>query len=267
MNIDSSYTNVQSLNDVKPIHLDRVGGAIDIDKVSDDISSLSLADRFDIQKRSISQSIQNINGGIATSHIAQDGLSRQKDILENIKEQISKVITEKTSQDNLSMVKEQITDDIKQYDQIVQDTTYNNKTLLQKQGDTTDDLSIVGDTSIIMMEKVDTTFVSDELKSFLTDFTTSSDLLVGMMEVVDKGIEKLASFSNDFESAAKVMESKVKNAVKMEINTASEKSTILNTDYSKEVTDFSKSNILSQIGKVVVSQANAVQGRNIALLS
>ena len=267
MNIDSSYTNVQSLNDIRPSALDKVGGTIDISKTSDDISSLSIADQYGFENKSLSQSIQNLNGGIAVSHIAQDGLSSQKDILEEIKDQAEKAMTEEASAEDREVIKKGISKDIEKYNRIAQNTTYNNETVLQTSGDSTDDISVVGDTSIIVMEKVDTTTISDELKSSLTDFASNPVSMKNMLETADKGIKQLATFKNDFETAADSMESAAKEAVSKETNDVSAQSTILNADYSKEITDFSKSNILSQIGKVVASQANAVQSRNIALLS
>ncbi len=267
MNINSSYTSLPNINDVQSTSLEKIGSALAINSASDDASGLAIADALGLQKTSLTQTIDNMNSGIAMGNIAQSGISSQKEILENIKTETLKAMNATTSQDGVDAIAEQISKYIDQYEQISNSTTYNGETLLKTAGDASDDLSIVGDESIIDMEKADTTSISDKLRTALSSFSNSRDDMANMLDVVDTGSTQLASYAADFAGAANAMESSARYSISTEKEIALAQSTILDIDYSKEVSDFSKSNIMAQVGMMVQSQANAIQNKNIDLLS
>lgn len=134
-------------------------------------------------------------------------------------------------------------------------------------GDVTDDMSVVGEDSIIDMQKADTLSISDTLKSFMSDFVTNPDSRDSFMEAVNNGIDQLSSFASDFGSAANQLESAGRNTLTMETNTAAAQSTILDADYAKLSSDFNKTNLMTQIAMIVQTQSNAVQNRTVDLLS
>jgi flagellin len=130
-----------------------------------------------------------------------------------------------------------------------------------------DDISIVENESTIAMEKSDTLSISDTLKSLMTDFTTNPNSMTSMLNTIDQGITQLGSFQSDFGSSSNAMASSARYSISTEKEIASAQSTIMDIDYSKEVSSFSKTNLLSQIGLIMQSQANAIQGKNISLLT
>ena len=267
MEINSSYTNLPGISDVQTSSLGRLASSSAINSASDDPSGLLIADSLGLQKTSLTQTIENMNSGIAMSSIAQSGISSQQDILENIRTETLKAMNGTTSQEGINQIQEQISKYIYQYEQIANGTTYNGETLLTTSGDTSDDLSIVGDESIINMEKADTTSISTQLRDALSTFSNSREDMSNMLDIVDQGSTQLASYASNFASASNGMESTAKYSISTEKEISLAQSTILDIDYSKEVSDFSKSNIMSQIGMVVQSQSNAVQSRSINLLS
>ncbi|MEA2018935.1 MAG: flagellin [Campylobacterota bacterium] len=267
MNINSSYTSLQNINDVQSSSLEKIGTALAINKASDDASGLAIADALGSQKSSVSQSLENMNSGIAMSNIAQSGISSQKELLENIKTETLKAMNGTTSPEGREAIQQQISKYVDQYESIASSTTYNGTSLLKASGDSSDDISITDVDSTIEMEKADTTSISDTLKSFLGDFTTNPTSMQNMLNAVDQGMTKLATYASDFGSASNAMESSARNSISTEVELAKAQSTILDIDYSKEISDFSKTNIMSQMGYVMQTQANANQQRNIDLLS
>ncbi len=264
MNINSSYTGLNPVSDLQSTSLERIGSSQAINSASDDASGLAIADALGLQKSSLTQTIENMSSGIAMGSIAQSGLASQKEILENIKTETLKAMNGTTSQEGKDAIEQQISKYIEQYEQVANSTTYNGETLLKTHGDISDELSIVGDETIIDMEKSDTTSISDKLKAFMSDFANNG---ASILETVDAGLNQLSEYQSDFGSAVNAMESNARNAISTEKEMASAMSTILEIDYSKEITDFSKSNIMAQIGMIATTQANAVQSRNISLLS
>jgi len=267
MNINSSYVNAYDISGIQQNSLEKIGSALAINKASDDPAGLAIGSALGVEKSSLSQAVENMNSGIAMSNIAQGGLSEQKNILENIKTETLKAMNGTMNESDRDIIANQINKYIEQYDNIANSTTYNGNSLLKTDGTSSDDISIVDKESTIDMEKSDTLSVSDSLKAFMSDFSTNPSSRSTLLTVLDEGINQLGSFQSDFGSAANAMESSARNSISTETQIASAQSTIMDIDYSKEVSDFSKTNLLSQIGLVMQSQANAIQGRNISLLT
>jgi len=268
MEVNPYSSNIQSLSGVQSGLLEKISSAQNINKASDDPSGLLIADQLGVQKSSLAQSVQNYNSGIAMSSIAQSGISSQKDILENIRTETLKAMNGTTSDDGKEAIANQISKYIDQYEQIANSTGYNGQELLKTSGDSTsDDISIVGDKNIIDLQKADTTSISDTIKSFMSSFSTNKNSMDGLLDAVDNGIDKLNTFASDFGSASNALESSARDAISAETNMAKAQSTVADIDYTKEVSDFSKTNLMSQIALIVQSQANAVQSRSVPLLS
>jgi flagellin len=176
-------------------------------------------------------------------------------------------MSDTTSQEGREAIAEQINKYIDQYEQISESTTYNGQQLLKINGDTSDDLSISGENSIVEIEKADTTSISDKLKTFMEDFVDNPSSMDSLLSAVDEGIDKLGSFASDFGSASNALESMARNHLETQTNISRAQSEIMDADISKMVTEFSKTNLQSQIGYLVQSQANAVQNRTVSLLS
>ena len=267
MNIDSSYINAYNVNSVSSSSVEKLSSGQAINKASDDASGLAISEQLGVQKSSLSQSIENTTSGIALSNIAQAGISNQQDILERINTLTLQANTATTGAEGREMIAQEITGLIEGYEQIANSTTYNGEKLLTVAGDATDDMSIVGEDAIVEISKTDTTSISDSLKSFLNNFATDPNERNGMLDAIDQGMTQLATYNSEYGSSANALESMTRNYMAQETNTARAQSTVLDIDYSKEVSNFSKSNLLTQIGYMMQTQANAHQQRNIALLS
>lgn len=267
MNINSSYVNAYDISGIQQNSLEKIGSALAINKASDDASGLAIGTKLGVEKNSLSQGIENMNSGIAMSNIAQGGLSKQEELLESIKTETLKANNGTMSESDREIIGQQINKYIEQFDNIANSTTYNGTSLLKTSGDSSDDISITDENSIMSMEKSDTLSISDTLKSLMTDFSTNADSRNTLLSTLDQSITQVNSYQSDFGSASNAMESSARNSISTEKEIASAQSTIMDIDYSKEVSSFSKTNLLSQIGLIMQSQANAVQGRNIALLS
>ena len=267
MNINSSYVNAYDISGLQQGSLEKIGSALAINKASDDPSGLAIGSSLGVEKNSISQALENMNSGIALTNIAQGGLASQQEILQNIKTETLKAMNGTMSESDRDMIAQQINKDIEQFENIANSTTYNGNPLLKTDGTSNDDLSIVDVESTIDIEKSDTLSISDTLKSLMSDFSTNADTRTSLLTTLDQSITDLSKFQSNFGSASNALESSARSSINTETQLASAQSTVMDIDYSKEVSDFNKGNLLSQIGLIMQSQANAIQGRNISLLS
>ena len=266
MTINNS-NNINNLNINQNNLLERISTGLAINSASDNASGLAISDQLDFDSGALSQSVENANSGVAMSNIAQSGIASQKELLENIKTETLKAMNGTTSQEGREAIATQINKYIDQYEQIADSTNYNGQQLLKTTGDSSDDLSIVGDDSIISMQKADTTSVSDQLRTLMDDFTTNPDSMSSMLSTVDDASSELASYASEYGSSANALESMARNYMSAQTNIESAKSTILDFDFASGIADFNKTNIQTQVGYLAQSQANAVQSRVVSLLS
>lgn len=267
INTNSPYVNAYDLNSVSSSQIERLASSKAINKASEDASGLAIAQQLFAEGNALSQTIANSNTGIAMSQIAQNGLSSQQNILSEIQTLSRQAMTSTTSQEGKEAIAQQISNYLDEFDRISEMTTFNGESLLKTAGDTSDDLSIVSEKEIVEISKADTTSISDSLRFFLNDFSTDTNAMENMMSTAKQGSEQLASFASDFGSASNALETATNNAMEAEVATASARSTVLNTDYAKESSDFNKTNLLTQIGYIMQVQPNAQQQKTISLLS
>lgn len=264
-----SNNNYTALNNTQNNNtLEKIATGLAINKASDDASGLAIADKLGVQKSSAAQSVENVNNGIALSNIAQKGISGQKEILEHIKIETLKALNGTTSQEGKEAIAKEINKSIEQFESIANTTNYNGQSLLKTSGDPVeDDISISGDGAVVSLQKADTTSVSDELKTFMTDFTTNPDSMKDLLSAVDEGINTLSSQEADFGTTSNSLESLARNYMTTQTNLASAQSEILGLDFSQGIANFNKTNIQTQAGYFAQSQANAVQSRVVSLLT
>lgn len=237
-----------------------------ITQASDDASSLSIANKLQVQASGLTQSIDNVNSGFATLQIADGALNEQSNILDQLKENLLQASTDTTSQEG----REALLDDIKKllqnFDNIANSTNYNEQTLLQNSaedraasqtlefqaGDNGEDIiessAIQSNTQGIGLEALlnqdPATFTSEEARNFL--------------ETVDNAITTVNNFRADVGSTQNQLESSGRNLLTQANELTGASSIIQDIDYSQEVANFSKQNILAQIGAYGAAQSNNI---------
>jgi flagellin len=262
--IDQSlpYINSYGTGNISSTPVDQISNSNSIEKTSNDNSTISAVDGLEIYDRAVSQSIEKLAGGIALANIAQDGIDIQKNILENIKEIF--VVDQVTQEESSN--KEKIEKLIQEYQSVVETTKFNNESLLKVDDESLDDLSIVTDEEIVSIYKADTTSVVDTIKSLLNNATSNPDARVTILDEIDKGIDQLNNFSNNFQEVSDQLETTIKKQLEQANEALKENKTVSDIDYAQEVTDFNKTNIMAVVGYFMQAQANAHTQRTVEIL-
>ena len=260
----SPYINAYSVNGINSI--DKLSSGSAINKASNDPSGLTIADGLQIHERALSQSISNATTGIALANIAQSALNYQKEMLSEIKGLTVQASNGTLNNNDRQIIANQIDKMLQGFESISDSTSYNGEILLKTDGTPSDDLSIVGEDEIVSISKVDTESISASLRTFLGDFANNPASRENMLTALDQNIDDLASFASDFGSASNALESSIRNQLTQVTNTTNAKSTIADIDYGQEVSNFNKTNLLTQLGYLMQTQANAHTQRTIEIL-
>ncbi|OUR71709.1 hypothetical protein A9Q76_04760 [Arcobacter sp. 31_11_sub10_T18] len=266
MEINNINSNINNVNQSQNSSLERISTGLKINQAADDAASLSISDSLRLQRSDLSQSLQNLNQGIALTRIASDGLDNQQEILGDIRQKLLQANTDTTSVDGKEAIKQEVLKLTEQFQNIAQTTTFADQKLITPEAtSTTLDISTADET--FSLDIPNTGQIANELTTLIgaTDFGTGD--IAAIIDRIDVASNQVSSAQSDFGSTENQLASSARNSITAEVNIAKANSSLTDIDFGKELTDFSKANILTQIGYLVSTQANAVQEQNVKLLA
>ncbi len=255
----SPYVNLnQSLN--------RIATGLEITKASDDASSLAISANLTAESNAVSQSIDNANSAIALTQIGDQAISEQSNILDTVKEKLLQASTDTTSQDGRDALLTEIKDLLKNFDNIASSTNYNGETLLQNAADdqsATDGQQFqLGSSSedIIEAGSVQSNTLGVGLSDLLNQDASTFDASTARsyLDQVDNAINTVNDFRADFGSTQNQLQSSSTNLLTQYTQTRESSSILTDIDYAKEVSNFSKQNVLAQVGAYAAAQSNNI---------
>ena len=232
-----------------------------------DAAGLAIADKLLAQIAGSSQAIQNSNETIGLMQVADGGVQSINDNLDRVR-----VLTLQASNDTLSdgdraNIQKEIDGLLESSDDIAKNTSYNGINLLDGTGGS------AGDGTFIAQDRAD---AGDTSSVNIGDVTITS--LIGSVDVttqagrdaalgdIDTAQTQLSSESADLGATQNALISNIKNTSLTQVNIASAESQIRDVDFAQESANFSKSNILSQIGSFAQAQANSSMSNLAGLL-
>jgi flagellin len=273
MQVNTNYAIDQNVYLNLNQSLNRIATGVELNQSSDNASGISIANSLLSQSNGYSQAIENTNSAIASSQIASGATNEQSNILDNIKGKLLQASTDTTSQEGRASILKDIQSQLDQFNQIASGTNYNGQTLLQKSKDDTSatdtqqyQSGLTGD-NIIESSSVQSNTqglgLTDLLNQDSATFTATDAR--GFLENVDKAINGLNDIRTDIGATQNQLESSNRNLLTQETSTLNAAS-LFDTDYAKESSNFSKQNILAQIGAYGQSQANNINQQTVLRL-
>ncbi|WP_424687140.1 flagellin [Halarcobacter ebronensis] len=255
----SPYLNLnQSLN--------KISSGKEINSAADDASSLSISDKLRTEASGLTQSIDNVNSGLASLQIADKSISEQSNILDTVKEKLLQASTDTTSQQGRDQILTEIKDLLQNFDDIASSTNYNEQTLLQNASEdkaaSQSQQFQVGTSSedIIETDSIQSNTVGVGLENLVNQDPSSFDASTARAYLgdVDEALTKLNDYRGDLGSVQNQLQSSGRNLFTQVTSTREAGSTIADLDYSKEISDFNKQNILAQIGAYGAAQSSNI---------
>jgi flagellin len=273
MEISSNSTINQNLYLNNNQTLNRIATGIELNQASDDYSSLAITNNLLSQSSGYSQAIENTNSAIASTQIASSATNEQSSILDSIKEKLLQASTDTTSQDGREALLKDIKSQLDQFNQIAGSTNYNGQTLLQNSASDTSASQVQQYQSGINSENlIETSSIQSNTQGLGLTVLSSQDASSfsssdarGFLQSVDNAINGLNDIRSEFGSVQNQLQSSSRNLISQEVGTLSAAS-ISDTDYAKESANFSKQNIMGQIGAFSLAQGNNVNQQMVTRL-
>ena len=273
MQINSNSTINQNVYLNANQSLARIATGIELNQSSDNASSLAISTNLLSQANGYSKAIENTNSAIAATQIASGATTEQSKILDNVREKLLQASTDTTSKEGRESILKEIKSQLDQFDKIASSTNYNGQTLLQKSStDNSASDEQQYQSGLVGEDIIETSSVQSNTKGLgLTALanqdsaTFSSSDARSFLESVDKAINGLNDVKSEFGTVQNQLESSSRNLLTQQTSTLNAAS-LFDTDYAKESSNFSKQNILAQIGAYGQVQSNNVNQQNVLRL-
>lgn len=254
--------------------LNRIATGLLINQASDNAASLAISENLKVQASGLSQSLENVNSALALTQIGDKAFDEQSNILDSVKSDLLKASTATTSQEGREALLSNIQKGLEQLNNIASTTNYNGTTLLQADAtDTSASQSLEFQAGEGSTDTIETTAVQANTTGLGLDGLLNQDPATfdaatarSFLDTVDDALTQLNSYRADFGSTANQLQSANSNLATQYTNTVAANSVLIDLNYANEVSNFSKQNILAQVGALGLAQSNNITQQTVLRL-
>lgn len=260
-------TNVQSLmaqrnlgiaNMKQQSSLEKISSGTRIAKAADDSAGLAISSKMTADIRSLRQDNRNANDGISMIQVAEGGMNEIGNILTRFRELSIQGASDTIGDKERGFINKEVVQLRSEVDRIANTTEFNGKKLLSGEGKTLEiqvglNNSPENDRFTFDVQKQNVTAKALGVSDVNTE---TKEAAQSNLEKIDGAIKLLSENRADVGALQNRLQSTVNNLSIYEENMSAANSRIKDVDIAAETSELTKSNILSQAGTAVLSQAN-----------
>ncbi len=263
----NSVSNV-SVNNVPKQYVDKskFDGTVGTVDETNDALKVSINEIYNKKRDELSHSLRNLNEGIAATQISVNALEKQQQNLQNIGTSLIKLENSGDYENKRFETAQEISDQLNAYNKEADNARYNKKLLLDDQyGDEV--INVVTQSKNFQINGVNTKAISQDLvNSLQSNALSSSNDVTSALGNVEDALKKSRTFSEDFSQMNGEMKQVARGTLNQQINLLKENSRLKDMNFGSDFSDFSKTNITTQLGNLAASQAHIIQEQTSKLL-
>ncbi len=264
MDVNSISNNISTLNNSSSLQLEKSLSSNKVNNSEKDFLNLNI-NEYNKKRDELSANVQSLNEGIAASKIAQNSISKQQEYLGNIQDKLEKI----SNYDDKNDIKQSINEDLRSFNKIAYETKFKNESLLVL--DYIDDkatIDISTKASNFSIAKPNTANYANEIfETINSSNLNDSEALNTISTKIASSANQLKNTYEDFTEFGNKLERSAREEIKNQIDLYNDSMYSKDRNFGKESSDFSKTNINSNLGYLAASQANIVQEQSVRLLS
>lgn len=254
----SSYNTQRQLganNNSSAKSLEKLSSGFRINRAADDAAGLAISEKMRNQIRGLEQANKNALDGISLIQTAEGALNETHAMLQRMSELYTQGANETLTTTDAAKIDAEITQLVEQIDSIADQTQFNTKKLLN--GDVADITFQVGanEDEVIKL----TLGVADSTTLGINGMTAldgKNATAKANLTKVQKAIDTVSGLRSDLGAVQNRLEHTINNLGTTAENLQAAESRIRDTDMAKEMSEFTKNNILQQAATAMLAQAN-----------
>lgn len=275
----SILTNVASLNAQRNLNatqealgssISRLSSGLRINKAGDDAAGLGISESLKASVRSLGQAQRNANDGISMSQVAEGAMNEMQGIVGRMRELSVQAANSTLGSTERGYIHTEFGQLSQEIDRISKVTNFNGQTLLDGKASTglTFQVGIYNssdDRISMSITKLNTSTLGSTAKITNTSLSTVTNAQKAI-GVFDAAIKNLSQARAKVGASQNRMSVTISNLSSSYENLSAANSRIRDVDVASETASLTKSQILSQAGLAVLSQANKLPQSALSLL-
>ena len=264
MDVNSINSSISTLNTSSSLGLEKTSSSKSINKINQDSTNLYISD-YNKKRDELSLNVQSLNEGIAISNIAQNAIDKQQEYLKNVQTKLENA----DSYDNKNDLKQSINSDLRAFNQVAYETKFNKESILASDYNSESTaIDINTKNGSFSIEKPNTqTYANDIFELSNNSDLNNPEALSGLINKVQTSSSQLQNTYNEFGEFGNKLETTARETIKEQINLYNENKVNKDRNFGQDSSDFSKTNVSSNMGYLAASQANIIQEQSVRLLS
>ena len=240
--------------------LEKLSSGYRINRAGDDAAGLSISEKMRNQIRGLQQASRNAQDGISLIQTAEGALNESHNILKRMRELVVQAANGTNENEDITAITAELDSLVAEVDRIANGTEFNKKKLLNGDLLTGGGLilqiganSAVDDNTLrVEIAKMDSTTLGVATVGGITDHTGAMNAL----NAIDGGIGVLSAERSKLGALQNRLEHTITNLDNTVENVQAAESRIRDVDMAKEMSAFTKNNILMQASTAMLAQAN-----------
>ncbi|MGQ9008181.1 flagellin Hag [Bacillus stercoris] len=253
----NTLNRLSSNNSASQKNMEKLSSGLRINRAGDDAAGLAISEKMRGQIRGLEMASKNSQDGISLIQTAEGALTETHAILQRMRELTVQAGNTGTQQaEDLGAIKDEMDALIEEVDGISNRTEFNGKKLLD--GTETDGFTFqiganAGQQLTVNIDSMSSTALGVNALD-VTDFANTP--FDTQLESIDTAINNVSKQRAKLGAVQNRLEHTINNLGASSENLTAAESRIRDVDMAKEMSDFTKNNILSQASQAMLAQAN-----------
>jgi flagellin len=258
----NSYRNLAQNSTALNKNLEKLSSGYKINKAGDDAAGLAISESMRNKINALNQAEDNANDAIGLIQTAEGALTETHAMLERMTTLATQAANgtystvgdgDTTARDNIQAEIDELKSEI---DRIASSTEYNGIKLLTNQNSKQFQIGTTsGETMKLRGSTMQTSTLGNSLKISALSVTSVTDANKAI-ESIRKAVNQVSTYRAQLGAKQNRLEHTVNNLKVNNENTTSAESRIRDTDMAKEISAYTKNNILNQAAQSMLAQAN-----------
>jgi flagellin len=267
----SAQRSLANTNRAMQSSLGKLSSGYRINKAADDAAGLAISEKMTSQINGLNQAVRNSQSAITMIQTAEGALTETHSILQRMRELAIQSASDTNTNEDRAEIQLEIADLISEINGISTRTEFNGQKLLNGTGGVNSDGEFTfqigansGQTLTVSFSNMAATATSIAVSTVnLASLSGAQDAI----SVIDAAITAVSDERAKLGATQNRLEHTINNLSVSADNLTSARSTIKDVDMAAEMSEFTKSQIISQAGVAMLAQANQVPQNVLKLLS
>ena len=269
MNAANALRNSNINQNLSAKSMEKLSSGLRINRAGDDAAGLSISEKMRAQIRGLNQASTNSQDGISMVQTAEGALNETQNILQRMRELAVQAANGTNVTEDRSAIKAEIDQLSQEVDRIAGTTEFNTQNLFSTSdasGANTVTFQVganSGQFISVTFSNMTATALSVSTSDITVDSTTSASAAIS---VINQAIIKVSTQRSTLGAVQNRLEHTIANLDNAAENLTAAESRIRDVNMAKEMSNYSKNNILQQAAQAMLAQANQLPQNVLQLL-